>query len=239
MVFEIPEGLMVSVSGVRGRVGEALTPDVVAAFGAAFGAYLGRSTERPVVVLGRDSRTSGPLLSRAVSAALEGARLVFASRYLIAIMGILGFYEIVSNIVEFQFSSMVEASAMEGTEIDAFFGMWGWMISGVSIVVQLLLTPYLMNRWSVGAALMVGAFVRWSAFWGAVMMLFYWASSLQGGLLAGLPLEHGWVVNDHIVYAVLLFGLGAFGAGRILGVDAYLEQMDFAKNNRWVRLLLG
>jgi hypothetical protein len=40
MAFEIPPGLMVSVSGVRGRVGEALTPDVVARFAAALGAYL-------------------------------------------------------------------------------------------------------------------------------------------------------------------------------------------------------
>lgn len=74
MNFEIPEGLMVSVSGVRGKVGEALTPDVVLRFAAAFGAYLrgASSSERPKVVLGRDSRTSGPLLSRAVSAALEG-----------------------------------------------------------------------------------------------------------------------------------------------------------------------
>jgi thiosulfate dehydrogenase [quinone] large subunit len=90
-----------------------------------------------------------------------------------------------------------------------------------------------------GLALLIGAFVRFSAFWGAVMMLFYWASSLQGGLLAGLPLAHGWVVNDHIVYAVLLFGLGAFGAGRILGVDAYLEKLSVVKENRWLRWLLG
>jgi phosphomannomutase len=72
MSFEIPEGLMVSVSGVRGRVGEALTPDVVARFAAAFGGYLREREGTPVVVLARDSRTSGPLLARAVSAALEG-----------------------------------------------------------------------------------------------------------------------------------------------------------------------
>ena len=33
------EGLMVSVSGVRGRVGEALTPEVMAKFAAGFGAW--------------------------------------------------------------------------------------------------------------------------------------------------------------------------------------------------------
>ena len=73
MRFEVPEGLMVSVSGVRGRVGEALTPDVASRFAAAFGAYMNeRASGRARVVLGRDSRTSGPMLSRAVSAALEG-----------------------------------------------------------------------------------------------------------------------------------------------------------------------
>ncbi len=73
MSFQIPEGLMVSVSGVRGRVGESLTPDVVTRFTAALGAYLRDASARsPRVVLGRDSRTSGPLLARAASAALEG-----------------------------------------------------------------------------------------------------------------------------------------------------------------------
>ncbi|MEN8376109.1 MAG: phosphoglucosamine mutase [Gemmatimonadota bacterium] len=71
MSFEIPRGLMVSVSGVRGRVGESLTPEVVARFAAAFGAYLGsESGARPRVVLGRDSRTSGPMFARAAAAGL-------------------------------------------------------------------------------------------------------------------------------------------------------------------------
>ena len=73
MSFQVPEGLMVSVSGVRGRVGESLTPDIVARFAAAFGAYMNARAEgRARVVLARDSRTSGPMLGRAVSAALEG-----------------------------------------------------------------------------------------------------------------------------------------------------------------------
>ncbi len=73
MAFEIPNGLMVSVSGVRGRVGEALTPEVVARFAAAFGAYLGESVggRKPRVVLGRDSRTSGPMFARVATAALQ------------------------------------------------------------------------------------------------------------------------------------------------------------------------
>jgi thiosulfate dehydrogenase [quinone] large subunit len=90
-----------------------------------------------------------------------------------------------------------------------------------------------------GLGLIIGAAVRWNAFWGAVMMMMFWAASLTGGLMAGLPVAHGWVVDDHLVYAALLFGLGAVGSGRILGLDARLEQLSVVQNNRWLRLLLG
>src|SRR5687767_6224103 len=70
--------LMVSVSGVRGLVGTDLTPEVVARWAAAFGAFVGRSDGRrggrsrpPRVVLGRDARTSGPMFAAAATAGLQ------------------------------------------------------------------------------------------------------------------------------------------------------------------------
>ena len=72
------QGLMVSVSGIRGRVGEALTPEIVDRYAAGFGAWsLARSTSREIVVA-RDSRVSGPMFHRVVLAALEsvGATVV-------------------------------------------------------------------------------------------------------------------------------------------------------------------
>jgi phosphomannomutase len=53
--------LMVSVSGIRGRVGESLTPEVVARYAAAFGAWARSRGKGDTVVLGRDSRISGPI----------------------------------------------------------------------------------------------------------------------------------------------------------------------------------
>ena len=72
------QDLMVSVSGIRGRVGEGLTNDVVDRYAAGFGAWsLGRSTSR-VIVVARDSRVSGPMFHRVVLAALQsvGATIV-------------------------------------------------------------------------------------------------------------------------------------------------------------------
>ncbi|MGH7498222.1 MAG: phosphoglucosamine mutase [Gemmatimonadales bacterium] len=65
--------LMISVSGMRGHVGTDLTPELVARHAAAFGAWVRESASiagghRPAVVLGRDSRTSGPMFSRAAAA---------------------------------------------------------------------------------------------------------------------------------------------------------------------------
>src|SRR5512132_2427239 len=72
------DGLMVSVSGIRGRVGESLTPEIVAGYAAAFGAWaLKKTPDRPVVV-GRDSRVSGPMFHRVVLSALQsvGANVI-------------------------------------------------------------------------------------------------------------------------------------------------------------------
>jgi phosphomannomutase len=63
--------LMVGVSGVRGRVGAGLTPEVISTFAAAFGAYVSGGKPGATVVIGRDSRVSGPMFTHAVTAALQ------------------------------------------------------------------------------------------------------------------------------------------------------------------------
>jgi phosphomannomutase len=69
------ETLMISVSGIRGHVGTDLTPELVARYAAALGAWAARPTDRqpaarPTVILGRDARTSGPMFARAAAAGL-------------------------------------------------------------------------------------------------------------------------------------------------------------------------
>jgi phosphomannomutase len=61
--------LKIGVSGIRGVVGEFLTPSLALAFAQAFGTYVGRGR----VVVGRDTRTSGPMLQQAVQCGLLAA----------------------------------------------------------------------------------------------------------------------------------------------------------------------
>jgi len=61
--------LMISIAGIRGIVGDSLTPDVVARFVAAFAHELPAG---PIVV-GRDARPTGPMVLRAALAGLTAA----------------------------------------------------------------------------------------------------------------------------------------------------------------------
>jgi phosphomannomutase len=66
--------LKISISGVRGVVGDSLTPALLTRFAQAFGTYTGSGT----VVVGRDTRTSGEMVRQAVVAGLlsSGCRVV-------------------------------------------------------------------------------------------------------------------------------------------------------------------
>ncbi len=66
--------LKISVSGVRGVVGDSLTPILLTRFSQAFGTYTGSGR----VVIGRDTRTSGEMVRQAVVAGLlsSGCRII-------------------------------------------------------------------------------------------------------------------------------------------------------------------
>jgi phosphomannomutase len=66
--------LKISISGVRGVIGDSLTPAMLARFAQAFGTYAGSGT----VVVGRDTRTSGEMVRHAVFSGLlsSGCRVL-------------------------------------------------------------------------------------------------------------------------------------------------------------------
>ena len=66
--------LKISISGVRGVIGESLTPALLTRFAQAFGTYVGSGT----IVIGRDPRTSGEMVKQAVIAGLlsSGCRVI-------------------------------------------------------------------------------------------------------------------------------------------------------------------
>jgi len=88
------------------------------------------------------------------NAAMEGARLVFQSRYLLAVVGTVFLYELVSQILDYQYSTAAETLAGAGATQE-FFGLVTAIIGVVSVVTQLFLVSFVIRKFGVTAALLV------------------------------------------------------------------------------------
>lgn len=116
----------------------------------------GRIVDRSSFVASEQSEASKeePTSSGTKNAALEGASLVFRSPYLLSIVGIVGLYEIVSTILDFQFKATVVhylSGADLGTHLSTIYTLTNW----VSMFVQFFLTSFIMTRFGLTAALAV------------------------------------------------------------------------------------
>ena len=70
----------------------------------------------------------------------------------------------------------------------------------------------------IGVALIAGAFVRLAALGGAMQMTLFYLGGWSGEALA--------LFDSTLVYAMVFLTVAAFGAGRVLGLDAYIENVE-------------
>jgi ATP:ADP antiporter, AAA family len=111
------------------------------------GAAICRQADRPQ----SDKAKAAPEKKNTV---FEGARLVVASKYLLAIAMITFLYEINSQILDYQYSSAAEAlQGAGGTQ--AFFGRIGTIIGVVSVFTQLVLVSFIIRTFGITTALLV------------------------------------------------------------------------------------
>ena len=135
----------------------------------AAGRLVGPGAEMPVVDhpdVSKKSAANGD--DTQSNPAVEGAKLVLRSRYLLSIVAVVGLYEMVSTIMDFQFSATVlhylDDDDEIGRQFDLVFATTNWVAFGV----QLLLTSFVMTRFGVGAALL---FLPVAAMLGSVSFL--------------------------------------------------------------------
>jgi AAA family ATP:ADP antiporter len=88
------------------------------------------------------------------NAVLDGASLVVASKYLLAIGMITFLYEINSQILDYQYSSAAETlQGAGGTQ--AFFGQVGTIVGVISVFTQLFLVSFIIRTFGMTTALLV------------------------------------------------------------------------------------
>lgn len=91
-------------------------------------------------------------------------------------------------------------------------------------------TLFMAGLAGVGIALLLGIGVRIAGFAGAAMLLMMYASHP----IWALPSPTNPVLDDHLVYALLMVGFALGGMGRHLGLGAWWASQPVVQRNHWL-----
>ncbi|NIT04543.1 DoxX family membrane protein [Candidatus Saccharibacteria bacterium] len=114
-----------------------------------------------------------------------------------------------------------------------FPGLYQWFASAQNIDWVNFL-----NKWGltlIGAALILGVAVRFASYMGALITMLYYFPILVFPKAGA----NSYIVDDHVIYALIFVLLAAFGAGRVWGLDSWLERSNLIQKAPWLRKLLG
>ncbi|QZP39785.1 DoxX family protein [Halobaculum magnesiiphilum] len=149
-------------------------------------------------------------------------------------IGLAFFQSGVDKVLSGSFSAagyLQNAPPANGSPVAGLFVAMGntpWFVDFVNIAV-----PW--GEVLIGLGVIVGGFTRLAAFFGAFMMLLFY--------LGNWDISHGYI-NGDFAYMLVFLSVAAFGAGRILGLDQYIEAYDvggetLVERYPWLRYVLG
>lgn len=95
-------------------------------------------------------------------------------------------------------------------------------IAGAGLVNVL----FMAGLFAIGAALLLGIAMRPACIAGATMLVLMWTASL--------PPENNVFMDDHIIYALVLIGLAAVGAGTTLGLGKWWSRTEIVQRYSWL-----
>lgn len=114
-----------------------------------------------------------------------------------------------------------------GTQGTIMHPMFDWFAANAAIV------PNIMVPWGqtlIGLGLIFGVLTRLAAANGALLASFFYFGNAGWG--------HGFVTSE--LFGILIFSsIALFGAGRVYGFDAYLENTELVEQHPRLRYLLG
>ena len=133
-------------------------------------------------------------------------------------MGILFFWAGYTKLINPAWSA---AGYISGSKV--FAGFYSWLLSP-----NILPTINFLNEWGltlIGAALILGVFVRFASFFGFLLMVLYY--------LPIFPPAHG-LVDEHIIYSLVFMVFMAFGSGEIFTLNKWLQERLHPMWHKWV-----
>lgn len=118
----------------------------------------------------------------------------------------------------------VTGEVAEGTIFNPTHSLWtGLADNATAMSIINILVPY--GQIGIGVSLILGLFTRFGAAMGTLMMIFFF--------FAAWDFAYG-IVNQHLTYAVVTFGLAVIGAGNFYGLDAIVGPRVGATLRRWI-----
>lgn len=102
------------------------------------------------------------------------------------------------------------------------------------LLAQPSILPFInfLNEWGLtllGISLILGVFVRLSSMLGAILMFLYYLPVLEFPYVGA----HSFIIDDHIIYMLVLVYFACVNAGRIFGLDKKWHR----KYKKWAMIL--
>ena len=133
-------------------------------------------------------------------------------------MGWLMFYAGITKVLDPEWTAFGYGSSAQ-----TFSGFFQWIVSPANIG-----WIDFVNQWGLtllGISLILGVGVRLSSVLGAVLMMFYYFPALDFPY-AG---EHSYIVDDHIIYVLVLIFFAVVKAGRYYGLESWFANTFLGK----------
>jgi len=114
-----------------------------------------------------------------------------------------------------------------------FPGFYHWLAQP-----NILPTINFINEWGLtllGISLIIGLFVRLSSILGAILMVLYYFPVLTFPYIK----PNSYLVDEHIIYALILVYFAAVRAGRIWGLENWCSRLPICSKFPRLRELLG
>jgi thiosulfate dehydrogenase (quinone) large subunit len=138
-------------------------------------------------------------------------------------LGLLFFYAGISKVLNSEWSA---AGYLNNAK--TFPAFYEWLASpGILPFINMV------NEWGLtllGVSLLLGVFVRLSSVAGAALMMLYYFPAVEMKAFEFFPaliLPHtatSVLVESHVIYALALFALAAFRAGRVWGLESFVSR---------------
>lgn len=111
-----------------------------------------------------------------------------------------------------------------------FQGLWVEVANNAT-AMDVIAVLVVVGQILVGFGILFGILTRLSFFFAGTMMLAFYSVNLWPA--------YNPFLNEYIFYIGIFAVLGALGAGRVVGIDAWIEERPFVRTHHWLGWVLG